>query len=209
MSESAAQRSRAERTRSAVLKAAETLFSERGFDATRLEDIAAQVGIRRASIVYYFRDKRELYEAVLESVFGDLHAALAEALARDLPLRERIESAVSAWVDFVGQRPSVARIILREVAGATPDHQSAMLAYTDPFADLVRREIFERPDFAEVKLAPVDPVHVASTVAGTTVFLVAAMPALLPDRELDPTSAEHLSAHKQEMLRTVRRLLEA
>ena len=62
--------SRAERTRTAILVAAEGLFAQKGFDATRLEDVAAAVGIRRASIVYYFRDKRELYDAVLEDVFG-------------------------------------------------------------------------------------------------------------------------------------------
>lgn len=199
---------RASRTRSAVLDAAEDLFATQGFDGSRLEDIAERVGIRRASIVYYFKDKRELYDAVLASVFGDLHAALAAAVARDLPVRERIEAAVSTWVDFVGQRPSVARIILREVANAGPGQRSAVLEYTQPFADLVRKEILERPDFAEAHLADVDPVHVASSVAGATVFLVAAMPALLPDRDLDPTSSERLETHKRELVDIVRRLLD-
>lgn len=208
MAQAAPHGARAERTRSAVLEAAEALFAERGFDATRLEDIAERVGIRRASIVYYFKDKRELYDTVLGSVFGSLLAALAEALSRDVPLADRIEAAVSCWVDFVGQRPSVARIILREVADATPDRRSAVLAHTQPFGDLVRKEIFERPDFAETHLAHIDPVHVASTVAGSTVFLVAAMPNLLPDLALDPISREHLSAHKREMVGIVRRLLE-
>ena len=199
---------RASRTRSAVLDAAEDLFAAQGFDGTRLEDIAERVGIRRASIVYYFKDKREVYDAVLDSVFGDLHAALAAAMTRDLPLRERIDAAVSSWVDFVGQRPSVARILLREVADAGPGQRSGLLEHTQPFADLVRKEIFERPDFADTNLAHVDPVHVASTVAGSTVFLVAAMPALLPDRDLDPTSDERLETHKQELVGIVRRLLE-
>ena len=39
-------------------------------------------------------------------------------------------------------------------------------------------------------------------------MFVAAMPALVPDRHLDPTTREHLSAHKQEMLSIIRRLLE-
>jgi TetR/AcrR family transcriptional regulator len=199
---------RASRTRSAVLDAAEDLFAAQGLDGTRLEDIAERVGIRRASIVYYFKDKRELYDAVLASVFGDLHAALAASMTRDVPLRERIEAAVSSWVDFVGRRPSVARIILREVANAGPGRRSGVLEYTQPFADLVRKEIFARPDFAEAQLAHVDPVHVASTVAGATVFLVAAMPALLPDRDLDPTSSERLEIHKRELVGIVRHLLD-
>ncbi|TFG91552.1 MAG: TetR/AcrR family transcriptional regulator, partial [Myxococcales bacterium] len=67
--------SRAEQTRTALLDASEALFAERGFDATRLEDVALRVGIRRASIVYYYRDKRELYDAVLAQLAQ--HAPLA------------------------------------------------------------------------------------------------------------------------------------
>jgi len=67
---------KAARTRAAILIAAERCSTERGFDRTRLEDVAAEVGIRRASIVYYFRDKQDLYGTVL----GDLCSSLYEAL---------------------------------------------------------------------------------------------------------------------------------
>ena len=96
MRRAASHGSRAEKTRAAVLDAAEDLFAERGFDATRLEDIAERVGIRRASIVYYFKDKRELYDAVLASVFGGLRDRIRAALASQAPLPERIEAAVGA-----------------------------------------------------------------------------------------------------------------
>ncbi len=74
----AAPRARAEKTRGTILDAAEAVFAEKGFAAARLEDVAAIVGIRRASIVYYFRDKRDLYEAVLERLFSNLHARFRE-----------------------------------------------------------------------------------------------------------------------------------
>ncbi len=197
---------RAEKTRGAILEAAEALFAERGFDATRLEDIAERVGIRRASIVYYFKDKRELYEAVLKSVFDGLYDVLAEVLSRPVPLPERIEAGVSAWVDYVGGRPTLARFILREVANAKAERGPAVRRHTAPFAELIRKEVFERPDFGDVKLAKVDPVHLASIVAGSTVFFVAAMPVLLPGGSFDPTSADQLAALKDELLRIVRRL---
>ncbi len=197
---------RAEKTRGGILEAAEALFAERGFDATRLEDIAERVGIRRASIVYYFKDKRELYEAVLQSVFGGLYDVLAEVLRRPVPLPERIEAGVSAWVDYVGGRPTLARFILREVANVKAERRPAVQRQTAPFVELIRKEVFERPDFGDVKLAKVDPVHLASIVAGSTVFFVSAMPVLLPGGSFDPTSADQLAALKDELLRIVRRL---
>ena len=196
---------RATRTRAAILEAAETRFAERGFAATRLEDVAEQVGIRRASIVYYFKDKRELYDSVLESLFSGLLEDVGAALAGPEPLIRRIENAVSAWVDYVGRRPAIARIILREAANAEPERRSALLAHLGPFYELVRREVFERGE--DLPTAPVDPVHLASTIGGATVFFVAAMPALVPELELDPLAPAQLAAHKEQVLRIVRRLL--
>lgn len=207
MTQAAPQRSRAERTRTAVLEAAEAIFAEKGFAATRLEDVADRVGIRRASIVYYFKDKKELYHAVLAGVFGGLHARIDAALARPDPLPARIEAGVAAWVDYVGSRPSIARLILREVADAAPGHQPALLDHTGPFFELIRKQVFEREPEQVAKLAKIDPVHLASTIAGATVFFVAAMPSLVPQLELDPISPAHLAAHREEVLRIVRRLL--
>ena len=208
MAQAARPVTRSERTRSAILEAAEDLFAERGFAATRLEDIAERVGIKRASIVYYFKDKRELYEAVLGSVVGGLQQALAAEVSRHEDLAMRIEAAVSIWVDYVGSRPTLARLILREVANATPEKRSLMLQHTAPFQELVRKEFIDRPDRRDVVKVTVDPIHIASIVAGATVFYVAAMPNLVSKAGLDPTTPEHIDELKQELLRIVRQLLE-
>ena len=87
---------------------------------------------------------------------------------------EQIELGVSAWVDYVGRRPSIARLILREVADASRERGAGVLEQTRRLRELVQREVLDRPDRKETRLAPVDPVHMASAVAGATVFLVAA-----------------------------------
>lgn len=197
---------RAERTRRAILAAAERQFAAHGFAATRLEDVAAEVGIRRASIVYYFKDKRELYGAVLADVVGGLFERTAKALSAEGPLLRRVEDAVSAWVDFVGERPALARILLREAADATPDRRPALLDHTRPFFEVAERVMAEFEGDPDVQRG-VDPVHMASTVAGATVFFVAAIPSLAPQLGFDPLRPEQLRAHKAEVLRIVRRLL--
>ena len=208
MVQGAAHGSRAEKTRAGILAAAEALFAERGFYATRLEDIAERVGIRRASIVYYFKDKRELYDAVLEDVFGGLHDALAEVLVRGKTLTEQIEVGVSTWVDYVGRRPSIARLVLREVADANRERGAGVLEQTQRLRQLIQHEVLDRPNRKQTKLATVDPVHLASAIAGATIFFVAAMPTLVPDLGFDPLSREQLEVHKQEVLHIARRLLD-
>jgi TetR/AcrR family transcriptional regulator len=197
---------KAERTRAAILAAAERLFAERGFEATRLEDVAAAVGIRRASIVYHFRDKPELYDAVLADVLGALRAQLARALLGEGAFVARIERAVSAWIDAVVTRPALARLLLREVAGGSPAHRSRLAPHLSPFFALVERAL-AAPDAAYPR--DVDPVAVASQVAGGTVFFVAAMPTLLSAAAFDPFATERIEALRREMLGAVRRLLGA
>ncbi len=207
MAQASRHTARAERTRAAILEAAELLFAERGFEATRLGDVAEAVGIRRASIVYYFRDKRELYNAVLAGVFGDFSERAERAVLGSGSLAQRIEAAVTVWVQYVGERPALVRLLLREVADATPQRRSELLPHLRPFLELaerVRKEL--RASDLDVP-APVDPVHFASAIAGATVFFVAAMPALVPDLKLDPLSPHQLERHRQDVLRIARRLL--
>jgi TetR/AcrR family transcriptional regulator len=207
MSQPARRGPRAERTRESILREAEALFAERGFASARLEDVASAVGMRRASLLYHFRDKHELYDAVLAELLHALHARVATALRAGGGLAARIERAVSAWVDFVGERPALARIILREAAGATPERPPAILRHAANFHALAREVLDATRNDPLVRTAPIDPVHFTSAIAGATVFFVAAMPVLAPDTGVDPLAPEQLAAHRAEVLRIARRLL--
>jgi TetR/AcrR family transcriptional regulator len=198
---------KAERTRAAVLAAAEPLFARRGYAATRLEDVAEAVGVKRAALFYHFRDKQDLYDAVIEDAFGALVACLDEAFSVPRPIAERIERAVEAWVDAVVARPALARLMLRHAAGA--DENSAQPLF--PAVERLLRtawSLFEEGR-ARGELEPIhdDPFHTASALIGATVFYVSAFGALLPPGDFDPLAPEQVAAHKRDALRTVRRLL--
>jgi AcrR family transcriptional regulator len=53
-----------------ILAAALDLFTERGFNATRLEDVASRAGLSKASIYLYFRDKTSLLTALVKATVG-------------------------------------------------------------------------------------------------------------------------------------------
>lgn len=98
-----------------MLAAAEEEFAQHGFEAARLSDIAVRVGLARSSILHYFETKHALYAAVIRTAF----LRLGEALALDLdgrdPLDARVVRAAEGLVLFLEARPSLAKIILREV----------------------------------------------------------------------------------------------
>lgn len=199
-------RVRADRTRAAILAAAEDLFSRRGFEATRLEDVADAVQVSRAALFYYYRDKNALYSAMLDSVFGVFGQRLEDLIAPERgTVVQRIESAVDAWVDAVIARPTMARLILRFVADGS--EQPATQIFSDRIPLKFWALFEEGRATGELKPLHADPFHTASALIGTSVFYVAAIAALVPHGQFEPLAPEQVAAHKQEALLTTRRLL--
>jgi len=193
------------RTRAQILTAAEDLFARRGYAATRLEDIADVVGVRRSSVVYYFAGKREIYAAVLKQLFEELLDRLNHALVQQGPLEERIEGVVCAWIDFVTQRPSVANMILRELAGADRKLRRVVVEHSAPVLALFEGMIAE--GVAAGTLRPIDPLRVMGSLAGSTLFQACIMPQFADLESPKPLDAEQLREHREETLWMARRLL--
>jgi AcrR family transcriptional regulator len=197
-----ARRERGLQTRAEIVAAAERHFAERGFEATRLDDIAADVGIRRAAIFYHFGDKNELYAAVLDEILAGATAVLPSGGSA----AERLEASLTGWVDYVAQRPTVARLILREAANAQPGVVSPLMRASAAPVALLRQVIDE--GVASGELRPlVDPHHFISLMGATTVFHFAAMPWLTMGVPFDPWSRDELEKHKREILTVARRML--
>src|SRR5437773_2620102 len=64
-----------------ILEAALDLFTERGFSATRLEDVAKRAGLSKAAIYLYFKDKTSLLMAIVEAMASANIASAANLIA--------------------------------------------------------------------------------------------------------------------------------
>jgi AcrR family transcriptional regulator len=138
-----------------ILAAALASFAERGFAATRLEDVAARAGISKGTLYLYFEGKEELFEAVvratllpnlerievLAATFEGPSALLLERLL--LTISGVVSSQVGAIPKLViaeaGNFPGLARFYLEEVV-----HRGLRLIGT-----ILRRGI-ERGEFRAV-----------------------------------------------------------
>jgi TetR/AcrR family transcriptional regulator len=53
-----------------ILRAAERVFADSGFEGARMAEIAAAAGVPKANLHYYFRSKRAIYRAVLDNILA-------------------------------------------------------------------------------------------------------------------------------------------
>jgi TetR/AcrR family transcriptional regulator len=107
-----------DRSRAAILDAAEQLFADQGYEATSLNQVGAAAGVSRGTPGYFFGSKPELYQAVLDRSFAEVRDAVREGRARALASNESSETilagAVSDYFDFLAARPNFVRLIERE-----------------------------------------------------------------------------------------------
>jgi TetR/AcrR family transcriptional regulator len=129
-----------ERSRSAILDAAERLFAEQGFDATSLNQVGTAAGVSRGTPGYFFRSKAELYQAVLDRSFAEVRDAVRAGRERALASNEDHETilagAVSDYFDFLAARPNFVRLIEREALNGSrlPDGVSHLSAGQEALA---------------------------------------------------------------------------
>ena len=159
-----------EDTRRLALRSAEDVFATLGFAGARMEDVAERVGIRRASLMYYFRDKQALYEALLDDLFGDLLRGYQVALAGPEPLTERYLRCIDLWAARVEARPALLRISMWEMAGATPEEEVPLTAHVRPIVACLTDAVREGQQQGVFR-ADVEPIGFVMSVAGTTAFL--------------------------------------
>ena len=116
-----------------VLEAAERCFAEKGFDATKMEEIAAESGLSLGTVYSVFTGKPDLLRAVQEARNREILALASAAAGRAADPRARLLAAVRAYVEFFVSHPEYLRIHLRGghawgLAGAgsrSPSHADA------------------------------------------------------------------------------------
>jgi TetR/AcrR family transcriptional regulator len=102
-----------------ILGAAEIVFSKRGRSGATIGRIAAQAGLPKANVLYYFRSKEQLYRAVIENIvqmwqstLGDIDATAdpRKALLQYLRLKVRLSKA----------RPHASRVFAADILAGAP-----------------------------------------------------------------------------------------
>ncbi len=174
-----------------LLAAALDLFVERGFAATRSEDVAARAGVSKGTLYLYYPSKEELLKAVVRENIGSLINEGADLVGGfEGGTQELLALLLHTWWERIGDTPAsgIFKVILTEM-GNFPDFAAFYMDEVIAPGRAVFTRVLQRGiDFGELR-----PVNLFETVH-LLIFPMLMMclhrhslgPCHVPIRELDP-----------------------
>lgn len=87
-------------TREKILSTAKELFANQGFKSTSMADIALQVGITKAALYYFFKNKEGLYGAIVHDALDVAYERLADAASHSHALSHMVETLIDVGISM-------------------------------------------------------------------------------------------------------------
>jgi AcrR family transcriptional regulator len=192
-------------TRERILDAAKNVFLERGTSGARMQDIADAAEVNKALLHYYFQNKDNLSGAVFQRELGRLIQPVLQTLGSDLPLEEKVRTAIDLYLARLSAFPLMPGYVLAEIH-FHPDRLEALLASV---ADVAPREIGTKvfavlgrqidDAVAAGRMRPISPHQFLVNLVSLCVFPFAARPLLV----LVTGGDEHFDAMIEERRETL------
>lgn len=158
----AAMAARKEARRKNFLEAATRLFGIYGYHAATVPAIVAEAGGSVGSFYQYFRNKEDVFAAVLESLGQKVADAMHEAQTAQCAPLDGIASAVKGLFLFLAENPQEARILIVESSGLSPRLEKVRRQMLSVHVDHVCEEIMSAPEV----FAAGDPLIAAHCLVG-------------------------------------------
>jgi AcrR family transcriptional regulator len=137
--------------RESLLAVAVTVFNERGYDGTSMEDLSRRLGIAKSSIYHHVDRKEDLLALALDRALDGLFSVAVQARQRPEPAIERLEFLVRGSVRVLAGRLPYVTLLLR-ARGNTATERRALARrreFDQIVADLVKEAAADgdiRPD---------------------------------------------------------------
>jgi AcrR family transcriptional regulator len=145
--------------REAILKVAARLFAEKGYNETSMAEVARTSGVAQGTIFYHFKNKEELFLAVLDdfraSVTREFENHLQDKSANGL---ETVADALNFYLFLAGSMEDQFRILHRhhayELARSNPVCRAHLEAIYNRFVDIFERAILLGQQDGSIRAMP-------------------------------------------------------
>lgn len=153
----------AEISREKILDAAETLFIEKGFNATSLRQVAEVAEVAKSLIFHHFKTKAELWEQVKMRRLADFAERQQQAFSQPAVSMNHFTDAIREYFLLLKGDPRLVRLLIRNKLESEPEGQSFDVALA---TDFIQR--LERAQAAGLLRADIAPQFVMCLILAAT-----------------------------------------
>lgn len=146
-------------TKEIILKTATEEFAKYGFDAVSMNNLASTLEVNKATIYYYFKDKKTLYNDVLKNLIYLNRIDIEETVSKIMDPKEKFKEYIGLYVKRIKDHPYIVPLSLRELANAGNNIESTlaqefeqdMIYLINIISQLKLKEKYKNLDFFTLK----------------------------------------------------------
>lgn len=165
-----------ENTEEKIIEAANSVFEKKGYDGTKMQEIADRAGINKALLHYYFRSKDKLFEMIFGIAFKKLIGELEFLFDTEIPVTEKVKIFIDKHTDFIAMNRHLPLFIINEV-NRRPEIFIKLLAGIYQKDDRLNKLLKQIEDETKAGiLKPFDPRQIFLNMIAMNIFPFAAKP---------------------------------
>lgn len=191
-----------ERNSQQILKAAEDEFVLHGYKGTSMQSIADRAGLPKANIHYYFKNKANLYQVVLEDIMSKWNEVLSDMTPESDPT-EVLTRFIHSKMQMSYTNPNASKIFAMEIIQGAPHIKQYiskdMRVWIKEKTDIMQNWIDQG------KMAAIDPTHLIFMIWATTQHYAdfnTQVLEVMNRREYEPEDIDHITNFLTKMILT-------
>jgi AcrR family transcriptional regulator len=104
------------KTKEKILRVAEKLFAEKGYNGTSIDKIAKTAGVNKGLIYYHFKDKKDIFVSIMETIINEIEHNVRLSVPEDVSESDELElqRKIKAEIEFCKQRKKIILVMMME-----------------------------------------------------------------------------------------------
>ena len=161
------------KTEERIIEAAKRVFTLKGMDGARMQEIADEAGINKALLHYYFRTKDLLFERIFTIVFNEVFRILQQTISKEVDFTQFLEDFIRQYIKLLKSKPFIPQFVIHEL-NRKPQR----------LVDQMRNSAFNKDQlFGIIEKAaedgiirPIPPIHFVMNILSMCIFPFIAKP---------------------------------
>ncbi len=103
-----------EAVRNFIIEKARTIFGQKGYSATTIEEIAAAAAVSKPTLYNYFSGKDDIFRAVVDASNSEINELIKPILTEKKPFPQRLKSLIATLLDHISANRGILKIVFYE-----------------------------------------------------------------------------------------------